>query len=95
MNNDAYQFMTNFLKKKDIHLEKYMFRAVLKSFKRRIEGDSARSANEWAYVTELIGYVGDGTANHPEDKSARKELAQLTKEIYAAYCKEVENNASK
>lgn len=95
MNNEAYEFMTSFLKKKDISLEKYMFRAVLKSFKRRIEGDSARSANEWAYVTELIGYVGDGTANHPEDKSARKELAQLTKEIYAAYCKEVEKHASK
>lgn len=77
-----YDTLVLYLKERNIRLEHYMFCAVLKSLNARNEGDSARSANSWAYVTELLGYVGDGTADHPEDKRARKELAKYSREVW-------------
>lgn len=58
-----------------------MFCAVLKSLKYRSEGYSAQSANNLAYATELIGYVGDGTADDPSCKKAKRELAKYSREV--------------
>ena len=74
-----------YLKEKNIRLENYMFRAVLKSLRAREQGESARSANSWAYITELFGYVGDGTANHPDEEKAKKELAKYSREVWKFY----------
>jgi len=41
-------------KRKNITLEKYMFRAVFKSLNRRSVGDSVRPANSCAYEVESI-----------------------------------------
>jgi len=68
-----YDTLVLYLKQRNIRLEKYMFRGVLKSLNRRKEGESARSANSWAYQLEVMGYVGDGTANHPGYEKAKKE----------------------
>lgn len=60
------------LKRKNIRLENYIFRAVLKSLRAREQGESARLANSWAYITELLGYVGDGTGNHLDEEKVKK-----------------------
>lgn len=83
-----YDTLVLYLKEKNIRLENYMFRAVLKSLRAREEGESARSANSWAYVTEILGHVGDGTAGHPDDEKAKKELAKYSREVWEFYQKE-------
>lgn len=85
-----YDTLVLYLKEKNIRLEDYMFRAVLKSLRAREEGESARSANSWAYVTEMLGYVGDGTADHPDVKKAQKKLAKYSREVWKFY--EQQNN---
>lgn len=85
-----YDTLVLYLKQRNIRLEKYMFRGVLKSLNRRKEGESARSANSWAYQLEVMGYVGDGTANHPGYEKAKKELAKYSREVWKFY--EQQNN---
>ncbi|OWW09597.1 hypothetical protein BUE63_14100 [Bacillus sp. MB353a] len=77
-----YDSLVLYLKEHNIRLERYMFCAVLKSLNLRNEGYSSRSANDWAYTTELIGYVGDGVAENPDIKKAKRELAKYSKEVW-------------
>ena len=77
-----YESLVLYLKQENIRLENYMFRAVLKSLRAREDGESARSANSWAYATEIIGSVGDGTDNNPETQTAKKELAKYSREVW-------------
>lgn len=86
-----YEILVDYLDEKNIQLEDYMFRAVLKSLNYKKKGYSSREANGWAYSTELIGYVGDGTANNLEDKKARKDMSALSAKVYKIY--EKLNNA--
>lgn len=83
-----YDSLVLYLRQKNIRLENYMFRAVLKSLNRRKDGDSVRSANSWAYQFEILGHVGDGTAGHPDDEKAKKELAKYSREVWKFYQKE-------
>lgn len=77
-----YESLVAYLKEKNIRLEKYMFRAVLKSLNAKNNGESSRSANSWAYIIEIHGYVGDGTADHPDELKAKKDLAKYSREVF-------------
>ncbi|EDN8013356.1 hypothetical protein GR724_15320 [Listeria monocytogenes] len=80
-----YELLTEYLKLKNIKLENFMFRAVLKSLILRENGESARESNAWAHTFEMIGYVGDGTANNPEMKKAKAKMAKIAGEAWKYY----------
>lgn len=80
-----YNTLVWYLDECDIRMDRYMFCAVLKSLKLREEGLTPRSANSWAFITELRDYVGDGTPEHPDIKKAKKELAKYSREVWELY----------
>ena len=62
-----------------------MFRAVLRSLLLGENGESESVYNAWAHMFEMIGYVGDGTANNPEMKKAKAKMAKIAGEAWKYY----------
>lgn len=75
-----YESLVTYLKEKNIRLEKYMFRAVLKSLNAKNNGESSRSANSWAWTTELIEVYS--TSTDKEVEKVKKELANYSNKIF-------------
>lgn len=75
-----YDSLVRYLKENNIKLENHMFRAVLKSLNKRINGDSARSTNGWAWTTELIERYS--TSTDEEVKNVKKELASYSRKVF-------------
>lgn len=75
-----YNSLVVYLKENNIKLEKHMFRAVLKSLNGKNNGHSARSANSWAWTTELIERYS--TSTDEEVKKVKKELANYSNKVF-------------
>lgn len=75
-----YDSLVLYLNENNIKLENQMFRAVLKSLKKKEDGDSSRSANSWAWTTELIEMYS--TSTDEEVKKAKKELANYSSKVF-------------
>lgn len=79
--NYLYDALCEYLRINELHLEKEMFRAVLKSLRVRDQGESARSANDWAFSTELVALT-NGEYHSDKEKELRKDLASLGREVW-------------
>ena len=75
-----YDSLILYLKEKNIRLENHMFRAVLKSLNSKENGESSQSANDWAWVTELIEMYS--TSTDEEVKKVKKELANYSNKVF-------------
>lgn len=75
-----YDSLILYLKEKNIRLENHMFRAVLKSLNSKENGEFSRSANDWAWATELIEMYS--TSTDEEVKKVKKELANYSNKVF-------------